>query len=106
MIQLDKSPYIIAAANYVASIDPETCIACGLCAEERCPVNAIESDNERYEVNTWRCIGCGVCVLTCPSGALSLIPKEEGQTYRPPMNIFEWFIKRAARERHVMEGSS
>jgi ferredoxin len=106
MIRLGKSPYIIAAANYVACIDPDICVACGLCAEERCPVDAIESDNDHYEVNTWRCIGCGACVLACPSGALSLVQKEEGQLYTPPLNILEWFIKRAARERHLVRSPS
>jgi Na+-translocating ferredoxin:NAD+ oxidoreductase RNF subunit RnfB len=106
MVRLDKSSCIIAPANYAAFIDPETCVACGVCAEERCPVNAIESTRETCMVNPLRCLGCGACVLTCPSGALSLRPKEGDQLYVPPLNIFEWVIKRSAKKRNTIESAS
>jgi ferredoxin len=36
-----------------------------------------------------RCIGCGLCVTTCPSEALHLIKKPESDLYEPPADIDE-----------------
>ena len=36
-----------------------------------------------------RCIGCGLCVTTCPDEALALIQKPEEQLKIPPVNSFE-----------------
>lgn len=106
MMRQNKSPYIVAPSNYVATIEPDSCVACGVCAEERCPVNAIEPGDENYKVKPECCIGCGVCALTCPSGALSLVQKEEQQIYAPPRNSFEWLIKRASRSHLTVKESS
>jgi Na+-translocating ferredoxin:NAD+ oxidoreductase RNF subunit RnfB len=99
MIRLDKSPNIIAPSNYVAQIESESCIACGLCAEEKCPVNAIDLDSKSHKVNLERCIGCGVCVVNCPSGALSLVQKEEHQISIPPLDTRQWFFHRIMGQR-------
>jgi electron transport complex protein RnfB len=101
MTRLNKAPYIIAPANYVAKIDAEKCIACGVCAVERCPVNAITLNNEAYHVDAGRCIGCGVCTLTCPSGALSLEQKEQIEI--PPVDTMQWILHRALRNKYSKE---
>jgi ferredoxin len=90
----------IPAANvinsyYYADIDPEACTACGVCAEERCQVNAIEAGDEVYHVIREKCIGCGLCVSTCPAHAISLVRKEAGEIVPPPENEMEWYQKRA-----------
>lgn len=36
------------------------------------------------EINLERCIGCGLCVSTCPEQALSLKQKPEQQHFVPP----------------------
>ncbi|MBI4831165.1 MAG: 4Fe-4S binding protein [Candidatus Lindowbacteria bacterium] len=96
--RLNKSPHIIAPSNYVATIDAESCNACGVCAEQRCPVHAIDLGDDGYKVNPKRCLGCGACVLGCPSGALSLEHKEESQISVPPADTLQWILHRRLRE--------
>jgi ferredoxin len=55
-------------------------------------------------VNPERCIGCGVCTVTCPSGALSLERKSEEQIDLPPDNIVSWTIEKAQKTGRTMEG--
>jgi ferredoxin len=59
-----------AQAALVAVVNPEYCVACGIC-EETCPVGAISVD-QVARVDGARCTGCGQCVAECPRGALSL----------------------------------
>jgi electron transport complex protein RnfB len=94
MIEFD-APQMMAKSNYWATIDPDDCEACGICADERCPVKAISEADDYYEVNQDQCIGCGVCVITCPTESISLIRKPEDQCIRPPKNATEWTIQRS-----------
>ena len=85
----------MAKSNFVALIDPDECAACGVCANERCPVNAIAEEDGSYKVIAERCIGCGVCTKTCPTEAIRLIRKSESARDEPPANLMEWAGKRA-----------
>jgi Pyruvate/2-oxoacid:ferredoxin oxidoreductase delta subunit len=87
---------LLATSNFVSSIDPDLCSACGTCADERCPVGAIGEKDGSYAVNPEKCIGCGVCIPTCPSDAIALVRKPENQHDQPPSNIVDWYFKRAA----------
>ena len=67
---------ILDPSRYQAEIDPETCSACGTCLE-RCFFNAIvpaEPDNEDsvMQVIGEKCMGCGLCQVTCPEAAITL----------------------------------
>jgi ferredoxin len=42
-----------------------------------------------------RCIGCGLCVTTCPSEAIKLIRKESEELAPPPMDEMAWYEERA-----------
>jgi Fe-S-cluster-containing hydrogenase component 2 len=45
-------------------------------------MDALIEEPTSTAVDEDRCIGCGLCVTTCPSGALSLKAKEK--TVQPP----------------------
>jgi len=39
-----------------------------------CPTGATDTENSIIDVD--KCIGCGACAKACPSGAISLVPRE------------------------------
>jgi electron transport complex protein RnfB len=79
---------------YYAVIDPDKCAFCGTCADERCQVNAIEPGDDTYEVIHKKCIGCGLCISTCPEEAITLVRKDEKDYVIPPENENKWFAER------------
>ena len=83
----------VVDSYYYAEINPEQCTACGICADERCQVRAIESGEEAYRVNPDKCIGCGLCVTACPSEAIQLVKKKD--RVPPPADEMEWYDQRA-----------
>lgn len=82
---------------FVARIDPETCVSCGMC-QERCQMDAILQGEEAYEVDGARCIGCGLCVPECPETAISM--KDKPDVDQPPTDLVDMNI-RIAMERGV-----
>ena len=64
----------------ISTVERDLCASCGNCA--RCPYMAITLDRDGIpeETDPEKCIGCGLCVLQCFTGALSLrerTPKEK-----------------------------
>ena len=92
-----KVPHMLAKSNFVAFIDEESCESCGICKEERCPMDAIIEENDVYSVQAERCIGCGVCAVTCPTESITLTRKEAPEQDRPSANLSEWQSERAAK---------
>ena len=91
------TPYGLVRSNWEAVIDEELCETCGVCANERCPVEAIEeTDVGDYLVIGDRCIGCGVCVVSCPTEAMNLVPRPESDHTTPPRDIIDWSVQRTA----------
>jgi electron transport complex protein RnfB len=86
---------LVINSYYHAEIDAETCTGCGICADERCQVGAIEELQDGYRVVEDRCIGCGLCIKTCPVEAIRMVRKEEGKITAPPKTEHEWFKERA-----------
>jgi len=92
-----ETPYGLVRSNWEAVIDEEVCAECGVCANERCPVEGVaETDDGGYRVIRERCIGCGVCVVSCPTEAMQLVPRPESERTTPPRNIINWSVERTA----------
>ena len=52
--------------------DTQKCVRCGKCCQA-CPDSAIvQNEDEYYSVGLQYCKGCGLCVLQCISGCISL----------------------------------
>jgi len=80
---------------YYAEIDPDECTVCNTCIDERCQVGAIEEGEDFNQVIREKCIGCGLCVTTCPADAIKLIHKDPEEIIAPPKDEMEWYEKRA-----------
>jgi ferredoxin/biotin operon repressor len=60
-----------APSRFLAVCDPAVCTECAICVE-RCHFDAIDMDKETERIDAVRCMGCGLCVVTCPTGAMTL----------------------------------
>jgi ferredoxin len=60
---------LICHADYVASTDMDLCTHCGECVD-RCHFDARQLNNEKLNYDINKCYGCGLCVVTCPTGAI------------------------------------
>jgi MinD superfamily P-loop ATPase len=59
-----------------AKIDADSCILCGVCAEQ-CRAAAIRIEDCAV-VDSLACEGCGVCALVCPTEAVSFVDNQAG----------------------------
>jgi Pyruvate/2-oxoacid:ferredoxin oxidoreductase delta subunit len=66
------------SSNFQAQVDAALCDACAVC-QSRCQMDALVNDggDGKMRVDRERCIGCGLCVTTCPPGALKLVEKQQ-----------------------------
>jgi len=85
------------SSNFYAVIDPGVCTGCGICADERCQIRAIEEHEGAFRIIEDRCIGCGLCITTCPVKAVSLIPRAEEVRQGKPVDEKDWFRERGHR---------
>jgi Fe-S-cluster-containing hydrogenase component 2 len=76
--------------NYYAEVTPELCAECETCGD-RCEMEAISYGDDGASVDLLRCIGCGLCVSTCPEGAIQLYEKAETKT--PPRDQDAMYMK-------------
>ncbi len=84
----------ILNSHYYAEIDSELCLACGICADERCQVKAIKKGEDSCSVIKEKCIGCGLCATTCPEEAIRLVHKEPQDLVYPPKDEDAWLEER------------
>ena len=91
-----EHPMSLSPSNYRVRTTTRSARPVG-CASSRCPMEALrleespEANNKRGQVSAAtleRCIGCGVCVYTCPVEALTLERREV--TEDPPKDVREF----------------
>ena len=72
---------------FIAQLIPENCTACWECLN-RCQIDALSEGDDVVRLNTARCIGCGLCVSSCPNNALELVrrPGTEKATIPDELN--------------------
>lgn len=83
-------PVDFFSTNFYAAADGEVCESCGMC-ETRCQMDAIASVEGKVVVDRARCIGCALCISTCPSGALRLEAVEHPK--EPPDDTKALYLK-------------
>lgn len=76
-----NNPAKLLKTNYVAEVDSELCIGCGVCVN-RCQMEALSLVDDISTVNRKKCLGCGLCVVTCSAEAIKL--KNKGKDFSPP----------------------
>jgi len=79
-------PNAFAPSGFEARIDAEACTGCGVCADDRCPKEAIEVIDDKALLSPEKCIGCGLCVSACPAEAIALIRRAEPPQVLPTLN--------------------
>ena len=63
----------IGIMEYNGRYLPIVCQQCALApCEEVCPLEAIEKREEIIYLDGSKCIGCGLCALACPFGAITM----------------------------------
>jgi predicted Fe-Mo cluster-binding NifX family protein/ferredoxin len=68
--RMDQLGQDATTPRLVAVVDPDKCVACGLCVEV-CPAGAITS-NAAASVDVGKCTACGECVSQCAQEAIAL----------------------------------
>ena len=59
----------------------------------RCQMEAISLDDGHAVLNLDHCIGCGLCITTCPTESLSLVRKPDMEQPYVPKDFAETNIK-------------
>jgi len=62
-------------SRYLVRLDPTSCTLEKDCLET-CPVTALSVVDDKLVIDEIECLGCGLCIPSCPEGALSLEIRE------------------------------
>jgi electron transport complex protein RnfB len=82
-------------SNYRAVLKEENCIACGGECVEHCQMHAIGLDEKGIAlIKRERCIGCGLCVISCLGDAIELEPVSKEEWFDVPASFEDWEERR------------
>ncbi|MFQ5858820.1 MAG: 4Fe-4S binding protein, partial [Anaerolineae bacterium] len=87
-------PTTAVRSDFHSVVDAEMCIGCEDCIE-RCQFGALSVPDDVCLVDYSRCVGCGLCATVCPTDALYLERRPEGEVPPPPADINDWMVQRA-----------
>ena len=59
----------------IAVIDRSICVACGVCVKT-CPKGALSIHRGCYALVGEKCVGCGLCARECPAGCITVKERE------------------------------
>ena len=89
-------PHAFAVSSFEAQVDADECSGCATCADERCKMDAIEIVDEKAVVNPENCVGCGLCVTSCPTASIRLVRRAEAPDI--PSTVQEMGLKIAGEK--------
>ena len=72
-----------------------------------CPTGATDTENSIIDVS--KCIGCGDCADACPSGAISMVPKEypkQQDKTEPVINMLKALMRSKSEQENIAAGLS
>lgn len=75
------APHPFSTSQWFARVDETECTGCGICADERCMLDAIDTTGDTASIDEEKCIGCGLCVSSCPAEAIAM----EKRATPPPL---------------------
>jgi electron transport complex protein RnfB len=76
-------PAEMVSSPFEAIFKPDDCSVCSTCIS-RCQMDALQLEDGKIRFDRGRCIGCGLCVSTCPTGSLTLKRKPESEQPEVP----------------------
>ena len=62
-------------------------------------IKNFSSKREKAEVKIEDCIGCGLCIMECAPGAISLMAKRKEDIVVPPHSMWEMWMEIALQKR-------
>jgi len=89
-----ENPREYIKTDFIMTVNVDLCTGCESCVD-RCQFDALSVPEDVCVVDTKRCIGCGVCAIVCPEGALELVRDESPDRPEQPANQLDWMTKRA-----------
>ncbi len=71
-----NAPGLISKPHFLPQIDAQKCKLCKKCVKA-CPMGAWQDTENGLHFDMKRCIGCGLCMVACNFGAISLNPVDD-----------------------------
>lgn len=87
-----NAPGLISRPHFMPKKIEGKCTLCKKCVRV-CPMNAWGDHDTCVRFSPARCIGCGLCVVSCKAGALELSPVKDA---RPPESSYAWLLLKMA----------
>jgi len=94
-------PHAIAKSPYRAVVQADRCTGCGICIDERCPMEAMERVDDVARVRPDHCIGCGLCASDCPEDAIIMAVREDADI---PAETVQDMGMKILQEKGILEG--